>query len=146
MIRRPPIAIRTYTLFPYTALVRSRVGIGEGHRQADAIGGLRQRVAVAEYDDVGVMGAVHRAGAQFRPDTGRFSRDQREPAAHRSADADAIRRWCMDVDLGFAAHFAQTAVPLCIHFANSNAMSHSSKAVIDGVVESAGFLDVNDWT
>src|SRR3546814_8417027 len=89
-----------------------RVGIGEGHRQADAIGGLRQRVAVAEYDDVGVMGAVHRVGAQFRPDAGRFARDQREPGAHRSAAAAARGSRCTDVDVGFAAHLAQDAVPL----------------------------------
>src|SRR3546814_6274210 len=85
-----------------------RVGIGEGHRQADAIGGLRQRVAVAEYDDVGVMGAVHRAGAQFRPDAGRFARDQREPGAHRSAAAAARGSRCTDVDVGFAAHLARS--------------------------------------
>src|SRR3546814_13014286 len=71
-----------------------RVGIGEGHRQADAIGGLRQRVAVAEYDDVGVMGAVHRAGAQFRPDAGRFARDQREPGAHRRSDERRVWKAC----------------------------------------------------
>src|SRR3546814_2780323 len=73
--------------------------------------GLRQRVAVAEYDDVGVMGAVHRAGAQFRPDAGRFARDQREPGAHRSAAAAARGSRCTDVDVGFAAHLAQEAVP-----------------------------------
>src|SRR3546814_11785601 len=87
-----------------------RVGIGEGHRQADAIGGLRQRVAVAEYDDVGVMGAVHRAGAQFRPDAGRFARDQREPGAHRSAAAAARGSRCTDVHGGFAARSEETRV------------------------------------
>src|SRR3546814_5994623 len=144
MIRRPPIAIRTYTLFPYTALVRSRVGIGEGHRQADAIGGLRQRVAVAEYDDVGVMGAVHRAGAQFRPDAGRFARDQREPGAHRSAAAAARGSRCTDVDVGFAAHLAQEAVPLVLQLALADALAHLRTAVVVGDVGLAGFLALDE--
>src|SRR3546814_13222363 len=38
MIRRPPIATRTYTLFPYTTLFRS-----EHHRQRQAVARRRQR-------------------------------------------------------------------------------------------------------
>src|SRR3546814_6532442 len=53
MIRRPPRSTRTDTLFPYTTLFRSSVGLGDaGHRQrpahpdrrvvvADAAGGVR---------------------------------------------------------------------------------------------------------
>src|SRR3546814_14555215 len=76
------------------------------------------------------MGAVHRADAQFRPDAGRLARDQREPGAHRSAAAAARGSRGADVDVGFAAHPAQAAVPLVFQLALADALAHLCTAVV----------------
>src|SRR3546814_5964755 len=90
------------------------------------------------------MGAVHRADAQFRPDAGRFARDQREPGAHRSAAAAARGSRGADVDVGFAAHLAQEAVPLVFQLALADALAHLRTAVVVGDVGLAGFLALDD--
>src|SRR3546814_4376826 len=64
----------------------------------------------------------------------RFARDQREPGAHRSAAAAARGSRGADVDVGFAAHLAQEAVPLVFQLALADALAHLCTAVVVGDV------------
>src|SRR3546814_20103335 len=109
--------------------------MGEGQREADASGGLRQRSAGAEHDDVGIMGLVHRTDAQFRPDAGRFARDQRQPGAPRTADAAARGSRGADVDVGFAAPFAPEAVTPALQLALAAALANSRTPSVVGDVD-----------
>src|SRR3546814_20006968 len=51
IIRRPPRSTRTYTLFPYTTLFRSRLGLGGRSLSVDAA-----RVGLAVVDLAGLLG------------------------------------------------------------------------------------------
>src|SRR3546814_17510579 len=54
MIRRPPRSTRTDTLFPYTTLFRSRVGLaGEVRGPAEVTGDLLEQVARAAVKEIG---------------------------------------------------------------------------------------------
>src|SRR5690606_28075024 len=88
--------------------------------------------------------ALQRADAQLRPDAGRFTRDQREPRAHRSAAVAARGSRGADVDVGLAAHLAQEAVPLVLQLALADALAHLRAAVVVGDVGLAGFLALDD--
>src|SRR3546814_4607534 len=74
----------------------------------------------------------------------RSARDQREPGAHRSAAAAARGSRGADVDVGFAAHLAQEAVPLVFQLALADALAHLCTAVVVGDVGLAGFLALDD--
>src|SRR3546814_12177416 len=66
MIRRPPRATRTDTLFPYTTLFRSAAEIGDG--VAGGAAHLRQKVAVqllAVLAEIDAEGGADRAGGQL---------------------------------------------------------------------------------
>src|SRR3546814_7810969 len=64
MIRRPPRSTRTDTLFPYTTLFRSAVGMG--HHLVGALGGGVEAHGVADAlafgERHGLVGAIDRAG------------------------------------------------------------------------------------
>src|SRR3546814_10405131 len=74
----------------------------------------------------------------------RSARDQREPGAHRSAAAAARGSRGADVDVGFAEHLAQEAVPLVFQLALADALAHLCTAVVVGDVGLAGFLALAD--
>src|SRR5690606_24248780 len=106
--------------------------------------GTRQRVAVAEDDDVGFVRTPQDADAKLRADAGRFARDQREPGTHGSVAGRGGRVAGADVDVGLAAHLAQEAVPLVLQLALADALAHLRAAVVVGDVGLAHFLALDD--
>src|SRR3546814_4427790 len=87
MIRRPPRSTRTDTLFPYTTLVRSELGVHQhGARGVLAVVALGVAVAVED------LGGATLAHAQPRPDHGAAERGQPPLVAHarRTHGATAI--------------------------------------------------------
>src|SRR3546814_14005071 len=77
MIRRPPRSTRTDTLFPYTTLVRSELGVQQ-HGARGVLAVVAQGVAVAVED----LGGATLAHAQPPPDPGTAERGQPPLVAH----------------------------------------------------------------
>src|SRR3546814_18139026 len=108
MIRRPPRSTRTDTLFPYTTLFRSIVGIekeielrlvevalvGNAGRGFDAVGVIEQHAEIADAADAGFRADRRLAGFDARIAEGALLRLSRLPAVldllvGTSADAHA---------------------------------------------------------
>src|SRR3546814_11791220 len=69
MLRRPPRATRTDTLFPYTTLFRAG---GSGHRD---VGAIEAAVAGGEIDESGAEVVGERAGRVVRGEFAETARD-----------------------------------------------------------------------
>src|SRR3546814_3595312 len=93
MIRRPPRSTRTDTLFPYTALFRSRTPVAP-HRRADPV--LRRRRSGAKGVDPRGRARAADAGTGAQPRLRDASRSEEHTSALQSLMRISYAVFCLE--------------------------------------------------